>query len=195
MNEAKKEKRNETNQIILVPFVHYQYNTNNLIFQEFVPNKDLFYFFFTEKSQPKQCYINNNALTQFGLYDALDIQRYRYYPGTTSIFTFIGFSNPQQREEAKLRKKINRSVYENVIYNFPYEHKTEELFTPDENLFYVYFKEIEQSIKQCHLKDISEYYEFKDIIDMQKGYKIKKEDKNYYSFYVFGNAKLRSEAI
>ena len=85
---------------------------------------------------------------------------------TTNIFTFVGFSNPRQREEAKLGKGINKSAFHNAFYNYPYKKKKEELFQPDENLFYVYFKESVPSVKQFHLENIEEYYEFKDIKDM-----------------------------
>lgn len=182
--------------LIPIPTVHFKYNTKNLIIKTFVPNKNLFYYFFNELGQPNMNSINNNSLDQFGLYDASDIQRYRYYPGTTNIFTFIGFSNSRHREEAKVGKKINKVAFKNLFYDYPYKQKIEELFTPDENLFYVYFKELIPSVKQIHLKEVNNnYYGCESINDLQKGYKIRKEDKTYYTFFGFVNENMRLNAI
>ena len=68
--------------------------------------------------------------------------------------------------------KWELDILHNLIYNYPYEQKTEEFFKPDEKLFYVYFKESKPSIKQIQLKDIYLYYNCENIKDMQKGYKI-----------------------
>ncbi|KAK8865467.1 hypothetical protein M9Y10_011015 [Tritrichomonas musculus] len=89
-------------EFVHLPVSPMTYNRKDFIFVTFDPKENLYYFFFSERNQPKLDTINGNDLGHFGLYDALDIQRYRYYPGTTNIFTFVGFSNPRQREEAKL---------------------------------------------------------------------------------------------
>ena len=93
--------------------------SNDINFQDFSPKPDVFYFFFIEKDAPNLSKMLNGSRNNFGLYDCLDIQRYKYYPGTKKLFTFVGFPDENKREEAKNATGIQISSVNKCFYNYP----------------------------------------------------------------------------
>ena len=103
---------------LLPEFNHFE---GNLEFNDFVPNEKYYYYFVSENVIPTRNSIKDRRLRILGLWDARDVQRFRYYLGTKNIYTFIGFETKEIREEAKNGKRIIYSVLNKSINNYPYK--------------------------------------------------------------------------
>ena len=160
---------------------------SRLKIRTFVPIKNLFYCFFAELQQPNYHLLNIYYTHLFSIRNASDIQRFHFYPGTRNIYTFIGFSdeNTMNNNIDKLEKKS--IAIDNAIYKYPYVKKADPLFSPDENLFYVYFKEKNLEVKNYRKCGKSKIFEIENIKDLQRGFKVQQKDFEYYTFIGFSN--------
>lgn len=160
---------------------------SRLKIRTFVPIKNLFYCFFAELQQPNYHLLNIYYTHLFSIRNASDIQRFHFYPGTRNIYTFIGFSdeNTMNNNIDKLEKKS--IAIDNAIYKYPYVKKADHLFSPDENLFYVYFKEKNLEVKNYRKCGKSKIFEIENIKDLQRGFKVQQEDFEYYTFIGFSS--------
>lgn len=193
-----------------------KYNKNDLQFKEFVPKDKLEYLFLAELNEPNYRMITASFKKLFGIKFAADIQRFRYYPKTKNIYTFIGFSNKKQLDMAFNHYSIRSSSINQSLYLYPYivdEKKSSlnvsqnttvetptlnnnpiqnnaekvEIFQPYDDLYYIYFKEKNYSIFNIHEKS-SSLFGISKIQDIQRGYRINEKDFNCFTFLGFHNS-------
>ena len=111
----------------------FKYTKTKLLLKSFSPRNDLCYCFFSEIREPE----NNDIITQnstlFGV-NALDIQRYRYYPATKCIYTFMGFANEDQLTKAMNTEEIKEASFNKSIYIYPFKKEYQQKNDDDTNL-------------------------------------------------------------
>lgn len=88
-------------------------------FKVFNPCEYFLYCFIEEIDEPNIQQANEFYAELFGIKNAIDIQRFRYYPGTNNIYTFIGFIDPVQFGYSILNAEIKKHALNNQIYIYP----------------------------------------------------------------------------
>lgn len=168
----------------------------------FIPKRNLFYCYFTERNPRNQNFIIKNAI---------DIQRSCYYPRTSNIYTFIGFSNQKQRDQATCNRKLINLSNNKIIYKFVQnfqeilnfyqkksnqnqqpdanqakDEKNTKEFSPKEKLIYFYFREPKKTDAE-RLRDLNHpIYHIFNTSDVQL-YRYYPGTKKIYSFFGFLN--------
>lgn len=114
-----------------------------LQYSTFVPKNNVFYCFFAELCRPNQRILNSNRLTLFGIEKAIDVQRFKYYPKTNNIYTFVGFSNDIDRASAMSKPSLLASSLDSKVYIYPIKSnkknknkniKPKYLYKPDSDI-------------------------------------------------------------
>ena len=195
IKEIKEIKENKEENIVnreesefLPEFNHFE---GNLDFFDFVPNPKYYYYFVSENVIPSKRGMEDRRTKFLGLWDAQDVQRFRYYPGTKNIYTFIGFENENIREEAKNGKRIIYSVLNKIISNYPYEpyetHKTDktdkvyEIENQNEEEEHEEIEKIESQIEINNTESRNDQEEDDDDDDDEKIIESTEEDDDYFS--------------
>lgn len=168
----------------------------------FIPKRNLFYCYFTERNSRNQNFIIKNAI---------DIQRSCCYPKTSNVYTFIGFSNQKQRDQATCNRKLINLSNNQIIYKFvqnfqeilnfyqkennqnqqsdankAQEEKNTKEFSPKEKLIYFYFREPKKTDAE-RLRDLNHpIYHIFNTSDVQL-YRYYPGTKKIYSFFGFLN--------
>ena len=99
-------------------------NQSDSIFKCFVPRMNVFYLFFVEYLTPNEKIINRKYTNIYSITNSVDIQRFRYYPRTKEIYTFIGFSNEQEMKKSLNNKELISNSVNKIIYTYPYKKIT-----------------------------------------------------------------------
>lgn len=97
------------------------YKEDDLKFKEFVPKDNLYYCFFAETYKPDQNKINSKYHSLYKIKICKDIQRFRYYPNTHRIYTFIGFSNMDDLNKSIQKKSLKSSVLNKSVFLYPFK--------------------------------------------------------------------------
>lgn len=101
-----------------------EYESNDIQFKTFVPQSNLLYCFFAEKSAPNKMVLEK-VKKIYQINSASDIQRFCYYPGTNNIYTFIGFANETLLKTVKKKSSLKSAAIDQSIFNYPYDSKEE----------------------------------------------------------------------
>lgn len=115
-NENHQMKDNQNISSILPPCIENKTNENFPIFN---PKEKIYYLFFPEKTQPNYNKSFRNDVI-YGAYDAVDVQRFHYYPESKKIYTFIGFSSDDVRKNWISNFTTKNISYDKLIYMYPY---------------------------------------------------------------------------
>ena len=98
----------------------------------FIPKKNFFYLYFTENQQPSINLSNKKYTSLFGVRDASDIQRFRYYPYTHAAYTFIGFSSISKLSKNITKSCLKSAAYKQQIYIYNSENKKLENYSSNQ---------------------------------------------------------------
>ncbi|KAK8834680.1 hypothetical protein M9Y10_042569 [Tritrichomonas musculus] len=97
---------------------------DELEFPTFIPQSNCIYVFFAERDTPTQNTLKSKYNSIFGIGYSLDIQRFRFYPGTKGVYTFIGFVN--QNVATKAIKTLHKIALNRSVFFYPFKPPTQE---------------------------------------------------------------------
>lgn len=97
---------------------------DELEFTTFIPQSNCIYVFFAERDTPTKNILKSRYESIFGIGYSLDIQRFRFYPGTKNIYTFIGFVN--QNVAKKAIKTLHKIALNRSVFYYPFGPPKEE---------------------------------------------------------------------
>ncbi|KAK8850155.1 hypothetical protein M9Y10_018275 [Tritrichomonas musculus] len=97
-----------------------EYTKGDLVFQEFVPQTELYYCFIAELDDPSAKKLKKKYKKMFSITNVSDIQRYHYYPRSKNIYTFLGFKTDAERQQEMKRGQLQSASIEKKIYCYPF---------------------------------------------------------------------------
>lgn len=167
---------------------------------QFHPKPSLYYIQFQESEKSKTPYHSTQIRTLFSIKNIKDVQRNFYLPNDPVEYSFMGFSNRTDFNNAFHSSLFRKTVIANSVKEYIPPNNTSahaatktNIFKPKTNLFYIFVEENPKSKPLKPSKGVRNAFGLKNVKDLQRNYYLP-DDSQQIIEYSFIGFRTKAEA-